>query len=150
MASKLAFLALLLPLVAAATEHYEVYGNSRFGFTVDIPSNFVPQGESDNGDGQVFVHKSTNARIIASGGWLMEPEIECSASARRDHEDGEITYRHAKGGTSVISGKQGSSIFYAKTVRTNDRCLNLLITYPHEDREMFDSVVKRVSRSFDG
>jgi hypothetical protein len=40
---------------ATADDAYSTYENARFGFSVDVPTGqFIPQGESGNGDGQVF------------------------------------------------------------------------------------------------
>lgn len=145
------FLTLLVPVVSHAGDNYSTYWNARFRFSVDVPTNhFVPQGESGNGDGQVFSSKDGNSEIRAYGGWLMEPEIPCSAGRVFYGEETRITYRHSKGRTSIVSGYMGSRIFYVKTIRTSDRCLNLVIMYPSNDRSQLDSVVKRVSRSFDG
>lgn len=148
---KIALLASLLTITAHAADSYTPYENGRFGFRVDVPTNlFSPQGESDNGDGQIFSYKDGIAEMRAYGGWLMEPDIPCSASSIFDQETANTTYSHSKGRVSVASGHTGNNIFYVKTIRTSDRCLNLVITYPSQDRATFDAIVKRVSRSFDG
>lgn len=145
------FLALLLPLAVQASDHYTPYTNARFRFSVEIPTTlFVPQLESDNGDGRVFLSKNGQAEIRVYGGWLMEPEIPCSASEVFDKETVRVTYTHSKGKLSVVSGYIGTKIFYVKTIRTTDRCLNLVITYPSQDRGTFDGIIKHVTRSFDG
>ncbi|UHQ19588.1 hypothetical protein LVB87_15585 [Lysobacter sp. KIS68-7] len=142
-------LVFLLPLATQAADHYTFYGNSRFGFTLEVPTDvFAPQGESDNGDGQAFSSKDDKAEIRAYGSSLMEPEFPCTASSVFDQ--GTTTYMSVDGGTSVASGYNGGSVFYVKTIRAKDRCLNLVITYPSRDRARFDAIVKRVSSSFKG
>jgi hypothetical protein len=46
---------------------YKHYVNARFGFECDYPGMFVPQGESDNGDGQKFKSKDGKATVSAYG-----------------------------------------------------------------------------------
>ncbi len=134
---------------AASTASLQ-YVNERFGFTVDIPSNFVPQGESDNGDGQVFAASGHRAEIRAWGSNLIKPDIRCSASSMFAEELPQPTYEHSRDGTSVVSGNIGSDIFYAKVIRTADRCLGLTITYPVSDKAAYDPTVSSVAASFKG
>ena len=89
---KIALLASLLTITAHAADSYTPYENGRFGFRVDVPTNlFSPQGESDNGDGQIFSYKDGIAEMRAYGGWLMEPDIPCSASSIFDQETANTT-----------------------------------------------------------
>ncbi|WEK03121.1 MAG: hypothetical protein P0Y65_13010 [Candidatus Devosia phytovorans] len=56
-----------LPALAQQSEHYS---NARFGFGMDIPYGFVPQGESDNADGAQFAHKGKPVNLMVWGGNL--------------------------------------------------------------------------------
>lgn len=126
------------------------YSNARFEFTVTIPDNFIPQGESDNGDGQIFKSTDGTAEIRAWGGHLMEPEIKCSAIEQFKDELPTPTYKHSRGGTSIVSGHIGDDILYAKVIRTDDRCLGLTFTYPANEKDSYDAAVQSASQSFRG
>ncbi len=74
---------------------YDTYYNARFDFKVSYPSAlFVPTGESDNGDGQYFVERRGDARIVASGRHNMEPDLLCNLEQALLWEDDlNVTYR---------------------------------------------------------
>ncbi len=139
--------AVVAPPVSTAPIHYV---NDRFAFIVTVPSEFIAQGESDNGDGQAFATRNNRAEIRAWGGHLMEPEIECSANAMFADELPQPTYEHAQSGTSVVSGSIGGDIFYAKVIRTVDRCLGLTIKYPASEKAIYDPAVSTLAGSFKG
>ncbi len=55
---------LLLAPFAPAAENFQTYHNSRFDYAIEYPANLlIPQGEADNGDGQVFVSPDQQARF---------------------------------------------------------------------------------------
>lgn len=138
--------------VHAATPEgdYDTYYNARFNFKVSYPSAlFVPTGESDNGDGQYFVERRGNARIVASGGHNMEPDIACNLEQALLFEDDlNVTYRREVGDTAFYSGTRGPDIIYHKRIRTDKTCLNLDIRYPIKDKDFYDDVVAKVAKSF--
>ena len=74
------FLAVLLllpaPAMAADWRHYV---NARYGYGVDVPPGFVAQGESENGDGQVF--KTPTATLTVFGGNILERRLRERRSA---------------------------------------------------------------------
>ena len=149
---KLILLPLFVPFVAHAAYPVITYQNARFGFFVDIPApGFQPQGESDNGDGQAFLSIDGKSEIVASGGWLMEPDAPCSAGSYLESA-AQVTYTHSKGEVSVVSGIIGDDVFYRKTIRVGSsepgRCLNLSITYPASQKNEMDEIVKNVSKGF--
>ncbi len=91
-------LSMLFITAAQATTpegEYDTYYNARFDFKVSYPSAlFLPTGESDNGDGQYFVERRGDARIVASGRHNMEPDILCNLEqALLFEEDLNVTYR---------------------------------------------------------
>jgi hypothetical protein len=64
---------------------------------------------------------------------------------------GKVSYERIKRNFVVLSGIRGSSIFYTKVVVSRDRRTACIweISYPVEDKEAFDFIVTRMSRSFD-
>ena len=127
------------------------YANTRFAFKVRIPrALFSAQGESDNGDGQRFVSADGKAEVRAYGGWLIEPEIPCAASAAISDKVMQLTYQRTMGDISIASGTISDQIFYTKVIRTKDRCLTLTLRYPSADKQVYDAAVKGIADSFHG
>lgn len=136
------------PAPAAATIDY---ANTRFAFEVQIPrALFSAQGESDNGDGQRFVSADGKAEVRAYGGWLMEPEIACAATAAISDRALQLTYQRTIGDISIASGTLKDQIVYTKVIRTKDRCLTLTLRYPAADKQVYDGAVKGIADSFHG
>lgn len=43
-----------------------VYTNTRYSYTISYPTSFVPQGESQNGDGEVFAGSGASLRVFGT------------------------------------------------------------------------------------
>lgn len=79
----LAFILAAFALPAMAQTPWGIYENARYGYAVDIPPGFEGQGESDNGDGQVFLLDGRVAKLTVWGGFIVaEPDFESEAAAR--------------------------------------------------------------------
>ncbi len=76
MRTVLVFIALLLVVAPAVAQFWTQYANARFGFSLDIPPGYEAQGESDNGDGQVFLDPATTQTLTVWGGWLVLGDFE--------------------------------------------------------------------------
>lgn len=75
--------ALSLAFPAVAQVPWGIYENARYAYAVDIPPGFAGQGESDNGDGQVFLLDGRVGRLTVWGGFIVsEPDFEAEAGAR--------------------------------------------------------------------
>lgn len=84
-------LALVLVLFAAApaaAQFWTQYANARFGYSLDIPPGYEAQGESDNGDGQVFFDPATTQTLTVWGGFVLddfEAEVRSIISSEEDN-----------------------------------------------------------------
>ena len=140
-----------LPVPASPAAAVSRYHNVRFDFRVVVPqAQFSPQGESDNGDGQLFSSADGKAEVRAYGGWLMEPDIKCSAASVFASKSPTISYQRNIGATSIVSGTIQDNIFYTKVIRAKDRCLTLILTYPVSERHTYDALVGPLANSFQG
>lgn len=75
-----ATLALAIPAFAQAAWGY--YANARYGYELEVPPGFEGQGESANGDGQVFLLDGRVGKLTAWGGpFVAEPDFESEANA---------------------------------------------------------------------
>lgn len=133
-----------------ATENFATYTNARFAYSIKYPANlFVPQGEADNGDGQVFLAKAGDAKVTVWGRWnIAELAHMCHALYGLDNPDSpNITYKFSKNNISIASGYKGREIFYNKYVVAGDRCLGLVVEYSIAGREKYDSLVGDIAKS---
>jgi hypothetical protein len=137
-----------------AADNARVYTNERFSYSVAYPADLLrPQGESANGDGQVFKSQAGDARLTVYGQPLMkEIKTQCNAIALAQTMDGaKITHQLDKSNLSVASGLQApGKVFYVKTVKAGKRCLFLELSYPVESRGTFDALVPKIAESLKG
>lgn len=148
---------LLLPSFAPAADTFQTYRNSRFDYSIDYPANLLmPQGEADNGDGQVFVSADQQARfkIYGTHNVLEESLKDLFHKESQDVVTGRITkkvtYKRQKDNWFVISGYIGDKIFYQKTVLANDQFKTFYMEYPETQRHLYDHILGRMASSFKG
>ncbi|OYT72294.1 MAG: hypothetical protein CFK52_05595 [Chloracidobacterium sp. CP2_5A] len=119
------------------------YVNARFGYRIAYPADFIPQGESENGDGQAFKN-AAGAELRAWGNLnplgetvteALRAELDrCADAGRR------VTYRRAGKGFLVISGYEAGDarIFYLKKLVSPRRQVGFELVYPAAARERYD------------
>ncbi len=143
--------ALMTAASMAVAGDLAVYHNARFGYSIGYPADFIPQGESDNGDGQRFLSPDGAAMLMVWAGFnaLETPLHEEFESALTDRHR-EVTYKTIKDNWFVISGYDQGRIFYRKTMlgKGGDAYYTFELLYPRELRQEFDPLVKPVADSF--
>ena len=108
-----------------ASDHHDwkVYTNAKFQYAICYPQDLlVPQGESDAGDGQTFLAKD-GAKLIVFGqnnvlGETLKDWFEGNTS-NLVGRSGNVTYTVIKPNLHVVSGLNGSTVFYAKAISTS-------------------------------
>lgn len=144
-------LALLLSLpVPAMAADWSHYANARFGYAIDVPPGFVAQGESDNGDGQVF--KTPTAMLTVYGGNVMAADFEAEVAQREQfaRDDGwAITYQVSTPQKASWSGKRGGRILYGRLIALcgGSQFANFELQYSSADLKRFNAVVERLVSS---
>lgn len=139
---------------------YENYCSYRFGFCVDYPKGILfPQGESDNGDGQIFKSKTAEnyLRVYRDYRDIIE---EDNKSALEDaykldtwSKDPKkpkrvFTYMKLAKNYYVVSGYNNSKIFYQKTIIRNDILATCMIEYNENEKAIYDKICERMFNSF--
>lgn len=131
---------------------YQTYVNARFGYRVVYPADFIPQGESDNGDGQVFTGPD-DTELRVWGGYnvlaatprsaLRDELRRCAEQFRR------VTYRQVGKDFFVVSGyiPDAKQIFYIKKLVHPDLEAGFEFIYPVERRARYDRDVAVIARS---
>jgi hypothetical protein len=145
----LAVLLLLLPLPAHAAG-WGHYLNARFNYAVDVPPGFAAQGESDNGDGQLF--KMPGATLTVFGGNIVEGDFESEVVQRERfvEQDGwAITYQVSTPAKASFSGKQGGRIIYVRMIALcgGTQFAAFELSYGSNSVATFNSVVDRLAAS---
>lgn len=140
---------LVFSLAAYSQTDYKTYGNARFNYTISYPSNLTPQGEADNGDGQIF--KNNDAKMTVFGSNLLANETLLKEYNAVIKERGEqnVTYKLFRKVSFVVSGKENGKIFYQKTIRKPDNSyVTFIFEYDESKRGVYDSVTTKVAQSF--
>lgn len=128
---------------------YRTYSNARYGFSISYPLGLlVPQGESDNGDGQKFVSKTGSATLIAFGSNRLDRSLRDEFQTAQENRA--VTYKVLKRVMFVVSGSANGKIFYQKTLLRGDVFKTFFIEYDEQERANFDSITSRIARSFVG
>jgi hypothetical protein len=137
----------------AAAEPVMHYVNSRFGFSVDIPSELIPERPPDNGDGRGFHAAQGGMRLTVSGiGNALEEDLsgfvaEDLALCRRKPPD----YLIWRPNWVVFSCTTRDGILYQKTIQsgrgTEATFVNLRIHYPADEQARWKEAVTRASTS---
>jgi hypothetical protein len=133
-----------------AQGRYKTYSNARFGYSISYPANIlIPQGEPDNGDGQIFRSNDGHAEMRVFGRYNVQNETLKSAF-NAAQEGKSVTYKLLRGNFYVVSGHAGGKIFYEKTMLKGDTFKTFMIEYDEADASTYDAITARVARSFVG
>ncbi len=129
--------------------NYRTYSNARYRFSIAYPVGIlVPQGESDNGDGQKFSSRSGSATLLAFGSNRMDRTLHDEFQTAQENRN--VTYRVLKRDMFVVSGIANGKIFYQKTLLRGVSFKTFIIEYDKQERATFDPITSRIARSFAG
>lgn len=139
----------LLLAVIGSGQTYRTYSNARFGYSISYPSSLLkPQGEAENGDGQIFLGKGAEMRVYGSN-LLLNETLAAEYKAILKEKGSAVTYKIRKGTFFVVSGKENGKIFYQKTMVNGDGAfITFMIEYDESRRSKYDAAVTRMVRSF--
>ena len=131
---------------------YRTYANARFKYSISYPADLlIPQGEAENGDGQVFREKSSSVEMRVYGGYNVSNETLRSRYAEliRKWNKG-ITYKVIRRDWFVVSGLVNGKIHYHKTILRGDIFKTFEIEYDAVRGSTYNDVTDRIARSFKG
>src|SRR2546430_1895129 len=111
----------------------------------------IPQGESENGDGQVFREKSGSVEMRVYGGYNVSNETLRSRYAEliRKWNSG-ITYKVIRRDWFAVSGLVNGKIHDQKTIRRGDIFKTFEMKYDAVRGMTYNDVTDRTTRSFKG
>jgi hypothetical protein len=140
---------LVFSLCASGQTKYRTYNNARFGYSISYPSDLLtPQGESANGDGQIFSGDGAEMRVFGSN-MLLNETLRAEYNAILEEKGGSVTYKVFRNTFFVVSGKENGRIFYQKTMKGADGAfLTFMIEYDASKRRIYDAAVTKMVKSF--
>ena len=135
------------------------YCNARYGYCVNIPKSLFPQGESDNGDGEVFLSRDARVSLTvwASHTLAGVPGASFDTRFREDARGWPVgngrsarvvTYTLHRPTFYVVSGLENGKIFYQRTLNNprSGTYATYLLTYP--DDHAAGTFIKSLNVSF--
>ncbi len=147
----IAALTLAMPAMAQAIWGY--YENARYAYGIDIPPGFEGQGESTNGDGQVFLFDGRVARLTVWGGYFVtEPDFESEAHARLAEDTGAgwgLTAQSTTPTWAIWSATRSGRVLHQRMIALCDgqSYAALRLDYAQSDRPKLDPLVDQLTAS---
>lgn len=140
-------------IFAIPQNSYKTYTNARFKYSISYPADLlVPQGESENGDGQIFREQtSSSVEMRVYGGYNVLNETLRSrySDLVRKWSNG-VTYKVIRRDWFVVSAMVNGKIHYQKTILRGDTFKTFEIEYDAVRGSTYNDVTDRVSKSFKG
>ncbi len=147
----------LLVLAAPSSGSPTSYANDRYGYTIEVPAGLTGQGESANGDGQVFQDAAgqVSLRVWASQVVdLGDAERMDLAWARREtlqrwREEGiRVTYQPKGKGWWVLSGEDAKGrVVYLKQLEKGGVLYGFEWSHP-KGAKAWQDATGRIAKSF--
>jgi hypothetical protein len=138
----------ILATPAFAQAVWSYYGNARYGYELDIPPGFEGQGESPNGDGEIFLLDGRVGKLTAWGGYFdVEPDFESEANARfaSDTADGwGVMAQSATPSWATWSATKSGRVLQQHMIQLCDGSgyAAIRLEYAQVDRPKLDSLVE--------
>lgn len=142
------FTALMVVSPAFAEAIWGYYANARYGYELDIPPGFEGQGESPNGDGQIFLFDGRVGKLTASAGhFVTEPSFESEANAlfASDTEAGwGVTAQSATPSWATWSATKSGRVLQQHMIQLCDGSgyAAIRLEYAQTDRPKLDDLVQ--------
>ena len=140
-------------ILATPQNDYKTYTNARFKYSISYLADLlIPQGESENGDGQVFKEQGpSSVEMRVYGGYNVSKETLRSRYAEliRKWSSG-ITYKVIRRDWFVVSAMVSGKIHYQKTILRGDVFKTFEIQYDAVRGSTYNDVTDRIAKSFKG
>jgi hypothetical protein len=146
-----ALFACLFAASASAASGFEPYENGRFGYKIDLPSDFKKVRIPDNGDGIGLESADGAATLSVWGNHIMEGGFEAESDLRRKlqaQEGWKFSYEKRGSSWASFSGTRGDRIIYMREIALcNEAMGSFTIKYPASQRTRFGPVIDRLVKS---
>lgn len=132
---------------------YETYHNRQYRYSVEYPTFLVPQGESDNGDGQSFFSEDNRIKLLVysdyKNDYLTGGELYTLEEAFREdlkmiegvfNNKIEVNYY-------IIEYKTDEIVYTYYAQLYKDNYYNILFKYTEEEKDMMKDIIEHVIES---
>ena len=131
---------------------WKTYGNSRYGYSLCYPADlFKPGSESPAGDGIAFKGPAQTT-LIATGGHDVPdlPDSPLPAKAEEEAkavagEGAHITYRASRANWAVVSGTDGSKVFYVREIKARGVVAGFQLVYPKANAGLYAPIIAKMN-----
>jgi len=136
----------------AAPHARKTYTDVRFQYAICYPEDLlVPQGESDNSDGQKFLANDSGQLIVfGSNNALNQPLKDnlATTASRLAGASGKVTDKLLEPDWFVVSGQNGPIIFYANVFYSRGQFKSFELTYNDSAAAVYEPLIRRLARVF--
>lgn len=128
---------------------YTTYTNSRYGFSIKYPVDFIPMAPPANGDGRGFMRNDGKVVISGSGHnnalfWTIQQYYDEAISSI----NGNISYKVLNNNNYAISWEENGMIYYEYSILGKDSMNTFRVKYPKEEQEKYNKMVDEIYRTF--
>ena len=145
-------LGILIGASTVDTHLWQSYTNVRFQYSICYPEDLlVPQGESPNSDGQKFLAKDGAQLLVFGRNNALDESLRdvlAHTEARLADAQGRVTYKVRKPNWFVVSGQNGQTIFYAKTLYSHDQFKSFELSYDRSKAAIYQPLIGRIAACF--
>jgi len=133
---------------------FSVYYNTRFGYTLVYPNICVPQGESENKDGQHLISKSGIVITVYGGYNTLDQTVKEAFESSKQYYLGDkasIVYERLFNTYFVLSGyTESGNLFYHKTVNIDngDVYNSVIVEYPESESDLMNNYINTYIKHF--
>ena len=124
----------------------------RFQYAICYPDDLlVPQGESQNSDGQKFLANDGGALIVFGVNNSLHEflkDVLTDTALRLSGRQGKVTYRVLKANWFVVSGQNDRFVFYVKTIYSHGQFKSFELTYPPTAAAVYGPLIGRLAGCF--
>lgn len=138
---------------AIPQNNYKTYTNARFKYSISYPADLLtPQGEAENGDGQIFKEKdSSSVEMRVYGGYnALNETLRGRYEERTRKWSNGVTYKVLRKNWFVVSALVNGKIHYQKTILRGDTFKTFEIEYDAVRGSTYNDVTDRIAKSFKG
>lgn len=130
--------------------NYESYYNERYDYGVDYPDFLIPQGESENQDGQTFLSDKGKMIVYRTFKAITGENPPVESAFEEDLEFSEnVTEKQLFDNYYFVKGKKDENTFYKQyTILANDDYFVIYFEYSIDDEKLFECISQYVSESF--